>query len=91
MMLNGQQNGIMRKTSTDYGIVFNPETIQLLRTCLEQAWAQLSPIEQATTLKSSLAIRMLRAAGAGERDPVILRRCALLRIVSSPQAERNAA
>jgi hypothetical protein len=81
----------MRGNSSDYGVVFDPETIQLLRTCLDEAWAQLSPMEQATTLKSSLAMRMLRAAAAGERDPVRLRRCALLRIASSPLTQNNAA
>jgi hypothetical protein len=75
----------------DRGVVFDPETIELLRTCLDEAWAQLSPVEQAITLKSSLAMRMLHAAAAGERDPVRLRTCALLRVVSPPTADDTAA
>ena len=75
----------------EHGGVFDPETIELLRTCLEEAWAQLSPREQATTLKSSLAMRMLHAAAAGERDPARLRRCALLRVASPPVVDDTAA
>ena len=84
------QKGVMRQ-STDYGAVFDPATIRLLRTCLDEAWAQLGPIEQANTLKSSLASRMLRAAAAGERDPVRLRTCALLRVGSPSIADDTAA
>lgn len=83
------QSSIMRKKK-DYGVAFDPATIQLLRTCLAEAWAKLGPIEQANTLKSSLASRMLRAAAAGERDPVRLRTCALLR-VASPSLAADAA
>ena len=55
----GLQSAAMRKKA-DYGAAFDPATIQLLRTCLAEAWEQLGPIEQANTLKSSLASRMLR-------------------------------
>jgi len=60
----------MGRVPPDYGVVFDPETIELLRACLDDAWAQLNPIERSGTLKSALALRILRAVAGGERDPV---------------------
>jgi hypothetical protein len=62
------------------GIVFEPETIELMRVALEEAWAQLRPEEQARHTKSDLAERILRAAAHGERDLVRLRCSALLHV-----------
>jgi hypothetical protein len=73
----------MARVPPDYG-VFDAETLKLLSACLDDAWAQLTPIQQANTLKSTLALRILTAAAAGERDPVKLRTCALLHIASPP-------
>jgi hypothetical protein len=74
----------MDRVPSEYGVVFDPETLALLRACLDDAWAQLNPIQQSNTLKSALALRILQAAAAGERDPVRLRTCALLHIASPP-------
>jgi hypothetical protein len=71
----------MGKVPTDYGVVYDPETIELLRACLDDAWAQLNPIERSDTLKSTLASRILYAAAAGERDPVRLRTRALFHTI----------
>jgi len=77
----------MNRVASDYGVVFDPETIELLRTCLDDAWAQLSPIQRSNTLKSTLALRILHAAATGERDPVNLRRWALLHLAYPPRTE----
>jgi hypothetical protein len=76
----------MDRVPSNYG-VFDPETVALLRACLDDAWAQLNPIQQSNTLKSALALRILQAAAAGERDPVRLRTCALLHIASPPRTD----
>jgi hypothetical protein len=81
----------MGRLSSHYGVVFDPETIDLLRACLDDAWAQLSPVERSNTDKSTLATRILHAAAAGERDPVRLRTCALLHIVPSPRTDESTA
>lgn len=59
---------------------FDPETIQLLRAALDQAWRSLSPGQQAHTTKSFIAQRILKLAAQGERDPVHLRSYALATI-----------
>jgi hypothetical protein len=76
----------MSRAPSEYGVVFDPETLKLLRACLDDAWAQLSPVERSDTLKSTLASRILLAAAVGERDPVKLRTCALLHIISDRAA-----
>jgi len=48
---------------------FDRETVTLLRTTLDLAWASLPPSEQARTSRSVLAARILKAAAHGERDP----------------------
>jgi hypothetical protein len=56
---------------------FDPDTIALLRTTLDHAWASLEPGQQVVTSRSILAERILRAAARGERDPDRLRAHAL--------------
>ena len=64
-------------TSDDHG-AFDPETIALMRTALEEAWASLPPAQQAHTSQTLLAERILFAAKRGERDPMRLRASALI-------------
>jgi hypothetical protein len=52
---------------------FDPETVALLRTTLDRAWASLPAGQQAVTSRSILAERILKAAAQGERDPDRLR------------------
>ena len=52
---------------------FSPETIELLRSVLDDAWESLRPEERACTSKTAIAARILEMAAAGERDPVRLR------------------
>jgi hypothetical protein len=61
------------------GVCFDPETIELLRTVLDDAWNSVSARRQAMTSKTELAERILAAAGRGERDPETLRAIALMR------------
>jgi hypothetical protein len=69
------------------GAFFDAETILIMKASLEEAWEMLGVVEQRNTDKSTLAARILRAAAAGERDPVRLRACALLHIASPPITE----
>jgi hypothetical protein len=56
---------------------FDPDTVALLRTTLDHAWADLPSDPQAVISRSILAERILRAAARGERDPKRLRARAL--------------
>ena len=56
---------------------FDPETINLMRTALENAWEKLEHDMQKRTSKVTFAERVLRAASDGERDPARLRSVAL--------------
>jgi len=59
---------------------FDPETIELMRSALDAAWASLTPQQQASVSRTLLAQRILRAAARGERDPVRLRSSALFSV-----------
>jgi hypothetical protein len=61
------------------GVCFDPETVELLRTVLDDAWSSISAHRKARTSKTELAERILVAAGRGERDPETLRAIALMR------------
>ena len=56
---------------------FDPETIEVLRTALDEAWSSLPPRKQALVNKTDLAERILALAAIGERDPIRLRTAAL--------------
>jgi hypothetical protein len=62
---------------------FDFETLQLLRSVLEEAWQCLRPDEQARATKSLLAERILKLAASGERDPIRLRIGELTTVVTS--------
>jgi hypothetical protein len=57
---------------------YDQETVVLLRAVLDDAWASLPPQQKSTTAKSEVAMRILRLATRGERDPVKLRAGALV-------------
>jgi hypothetical protein len=69
------------------GAVFDPETIELLRSSLDAAWMNLTPTQQASTSKSALAARILEAAAEGERDPGLLQLHATLPVGAPAQPE----
>ena len=56
---------------------FDPETVSLLGAVLEQAIAALPADHRSQGRKTLLASKILSAASAGERDPVVLRAAAL--------------
>ena len=59
------------------GISYDPDTLTLLQTVLDDTWADLTAVERALTTQDALAQRILVAAAGGERDPAILRARAL--------------
>ena len=71
-----------------HNVVFDPETIELLRQCLEKAWSQLEPDQQTRVSKTVLAQRMLKAASNGERDPIRLQARALIGIAPAMKNHR---
>jgi hypothetical protein len=56
---------------------FDPETVSLLRAVLDQAIATLPLEGRSQEYKTLLASKLLRAASAGERDPIRLQAAAL--------------
>lgn len=56
---------------------YDPATVELLRTTLDEAWESLAPARQLLISKSDLAERVLLLAATGERDPDRLREAAL--------------
>ena len=56
---------------------FDPATVAAMKMALEDAWNPLGPELQATTLKTTLAERILKSASRGERDYERLRDAAL--------------
>jgi len=56
---------------------YDPETIAVMKSVLEDSWASLRPDQQRASLKTDLAQRILAAAANGERDPTRLREEAL--------------
>jgi hypothetical protein len=65
------------------GAAYDPETITLLRSVLDAAWDALPPEQRATTTKSRMASCLLRLAARGERDPMLLRRRAVMDVVAA--------
>ena len=59
-------------------VYFDPETVTLLRETLDDAWGCLRPQQQATMLRTTLAVRILKSAAQGERDRKRLRDAALM-------------
>jgi hypothetical protein len=88
-------NGIHRKRQImdTMPVYFDPETISLLKKTLDEAWASLPPDRQDSTLKTTLAARMLKSAAKGERDRERLLDAALMDDVpqESPMPDRSLA
>ena len=56
---------------------FDPDTVALLRSVLDDAWALLPKTQQSEIVKSEMAQRLLKQAADGVRDPVKLQASAL--------------
>jgi hypothetical protein len=63
---------------------FDPMTVAMLRKVLEDAWSRL-PAGQTDVTRSLLAERILKAAKAGERNPMRLRARAISEVVDLRQ------
>jgi hypothetical protein len=63
----------------------DPETVALLRQILEDAWESLTLEQRARTAKSEIALRILRLAQRGERDPIRLCAVAVAGLVRDTQ------
>jgi hypothetical protein len=61
---------------------YSPETLVLLRSTLDEAWALLPDHRKSETQKSEMAQRILKQAAEGVRDPVRLRATALIGAVN---------
>jgi hypothetical protein len=48
---------------------YDPETVEFLRTVLDQAWSALSPQQREQISKSQMAEYVLKHAATGERHP----------------------
>jgi hypothetical protein len=57
--------------------IHNPEFIALARAVFDEVCATLPPARDTQSTRALLAECILKAAGAGERDPARLRACAL--------------
>lgn len=66
--------------STEAG--YDPETVAILQSALEDAWHALSPSRKTQMTKSEIALRILKCASGGERDPAKLRAVAVTAIVA---------
>jgi hypothetical protein len=69
---------------------YDPVTVRILREVLDDAWATLPSEQQTQIEKSALALRILRLASSGERDPTRLSALALDSLIaddSAPQEE----
>jgi hypothetical protein len=67
--------------SFEYG-AFDPETVALLKSVLDDAWASLDQEQRAHWTPNELAKRIVKLARRGERDPARLRMFALTEAVS---------
>ena len=61
-----------------------PETLKVLQIVLADTWDSLRPDEKARTTKTEVAMRILKAAAQGERNPDRLRMQAMSGVVISP-------
>jgi hypothetical protein len=66
-------------------LVFDPETIALMKKAFEDACSRIPP--RRPVARSILAERILRAAANGERDPVRLRTRALIDVLTDPSGD----
>jgi hypothetical protein len=63
------------------GAVYTPDLIELMKAVPEDAAAAVPEAKLTSTIKAEIASRILASAARGERDPVMLKRAALLAVV----------
>jgi hypothetical protein len=60
------------------------ETLNLLKSVLDETWDSLRPEEKARTNRIEIGKRILEVVEMGERDPIRLRIRAVAGVVTSP-------
>jgi len=58
---------------------FNPDILKSLKTTFDETWACLQATQYARS-RTTLTVRVLEIAAAGERDPVQLRNSAMAEV-----------
>jgi hypothetical protein len=58
---------------------FNPGILKSLKTTFDETWACLQPTQYARS-RTTLTVRVLELAAAGERDPAQLRNSAMAEV-----------
>ena len=48
---------------------YDPETIELMRTVLDEAWGLLEPKQRASTNKTEIAVRILNFGSKADKGP----------------------
>ncbi|SDT15013.1 hypothetical protein [Bradyrhizobium canariense] len=63
------------------GAVYPPDLIELMKAVLDDAAATVPEAKLTSATKAEIASRILASAAKGERDPIVLKRAALLAVV----------
>jgi hypothetical protein len=63
------------------GAVFQPELIELMKAVLDDVTAMPPEAKRTSTMKAEIASQILACAAKGERDPIALKKAALLAVV----------
>ena len=66
---------------------FDPQTLAILRAVFEEACELLPPDQRSHEMRSALAVRILKHAAEGERNPTRLRTFALMEIAGRPRSQ----
>jgi hypothetical protein len=69
---------------------FDPETITLLSAVFDEACLALPQGQHTPKMRSTLAERILRKAGEGERDPIRLRTYAMMDVATPTMWQKEA-
>ena len=67
---------------------YDPETLNLLRKVLDEAWVALPDGSKSEAVKSEMAQHILKQAADGVRDPVRLRASTLTSVAREPPASK---
>jgi len=67
----------------------DPDTLAILKAVFEEACSLLPPNRRSDEMRSVLAVRLLKCAAEGERNPLRLRTYALMEVTRSPWVERT--
>jgi hypothetical protein len=77
----GQGSLVQEATVNPKGAVFQPELIELMKAVLDDAAIMLPEAKRTSAMKAQIASHILACAANGERDPLVLKKAALLAVV----------